>query len=336
MVMNIESSEVRTNFIQPESRTKDIEIVQIKQPDGVWILDIKIGKERHHVKVFHLREDSHKRDIAKALISGEPVAAFGVGNYGLAVGIDHPKRVRSPRAWESYWQFKPQRPKTAKIPILLPPKYWGSIVDRRKIHPKFKPMFTREGLERAYKEAVIFHIVAPSFDYAPHINHPALITSENGRNSVSAFWWHDPDLEEVADLAMRFNQNMLIGISSFNDHGENPAFNYDDVIAYIIRKRRVPFKFIVRDEIGESVGVRSSHPQFKVPEKGDEPIWKVVRKGSRSVERFLEATHLPFGAIGEEEAPFAPRDYPEDANLDHLVDKVHVLTLEDYKRRKAT
>src|SRR3989344_1544942 len=333
--MGIENTEFKVESAQFEPRVSNVDITEYKQTNGIWLLDIKIGNERKEVSVFNLRDDRHKEDIAKALISGEPVAAFGIGNYGLAVGIDHPRRGRFPDSWEHYWRFKPDRPKDAHIPILLPPKYWNSIIDFRKIHPEFRKMFTRENLERAYREAVIFHIIAPTFDFAPHINQPALITSKDGKLSVSAFWWDDPDLKEIADIAMRLDPNVLIGISSFNDHGENPAFNYEEVIGYIIRKRRVPFKYVIRDEIGESIGVRSSHPQFKVPEKGDDPVWRVVRKGSVSVEKFLAATHLPFPVEGQEEAPFAPRSHPEKTNLDDLVDKVHRETLGDFLLRKA-
>ena len=201
--MEIEVPKFRRVPREIGSETSNVDIIERNRNDGLLLLDIKIDHETTIVPVFDLREDSHKREIAKVLISGDPVAAFGVGNYGIAIGIDHPKRGRFPNSWEHYWKFKPDRPRDAKIPILMPPKYWSEIIDFRKIHSGFKPLFNRGQLERAYREAVIFHIVAPSYNYAPHINHPALVTAEDGKNSVSAFWWDDPDLEEIADIAMR-------------------------------------------------------------------------------------------------------------------------------------
>ncbi|OGD90435.1 hypothetical protein A3J17_00395 [Candidatus Curtissbacteria bacterium RIFCSPLOWO2_02_FULL_40_11] len=334
--MEIEVPKFRRVPREIGSETSNVDIIERNRNDGLLLLDIKIDHETTIVPVFDLREDSHKREIAKVLISGDPVAAFGVGNYGIAIGIDHPKRGRFPNSWEHYWKFKPDRPRDAKIPILMPPKYWSEIIDFRKIHSGFKPLFNRGQLERAYREAVIFHIVAPSYNYAPHINHPALVTAEDGKNSVSAFWWDDPDLEEIADIAMRLDPNVLIGISSFNDRGENPAFNYDEVKDYIMRKKKVPFKYIIRDSIGEKVGVKSSHPQFKVPENDEKPVWQVVRRGARSVKRFLQATRLPFEAEGKDSALFAPRAHSEDVDLDNLIDTVHELILRDYSLRKAS
>lgn len=323
-------------LLRREISVPGVTVKEITYLNGDCNLEIVLNERLKCIPVYNLRNDSHKEDIAKALISGKPGTAFGVGNYGYVVGIDNPRRERHPNSWMEFWNFKPERPKDAHIPILLPPKYWNSIVDFSKIHPDFKSLFTREKLNKLYKDAVIFHIVAPTFDFAPHINHPALITNENGSKSVSAFWWDDPDMEEIADIAIRLDPNMLIGISSFNDHGENPAFSYEEVIGYILKKKRVPFEFIVRDPIGEEVQVRSSHPQFKVPEKGEKGIWKVVRRGSRSVKRFLTATGLPFKADGEHSAPFAPRAYSEDVNLDDLVDLVHERTLQDFSKRRAT
>lgn len=333
--MSVEKLYNQERKVITELSASGVNITEFVQQNGMRTLEIKIDGEKKIVPVLNFREDSHKKDIARALISGEPVAAFGIGNYGLAVGVDHPRRGRFSDSWEYYWRFKPDRPRDAHIPILLPPKNWDLIVDLRKIHPQFRRMFYRENLEKMYKEAVISHIIAPTFNFAPHINHPAFVTSKESKNSVSAFWWDDPDLEEIADIAMRLDPNVLIGISSFNDHGENPAFNYEEVKEYVIKKKKVPFKYIVMDPVGESVEVKSSHPQFKVPEKGEKPVWKVVRRGSVSVKRFLRATHMPFNAEGEDEAPFAPRAYPEDINLDSLVDRVHGLTLENYRRRKA-
>ena len=331
------NKEIPTNGLS-KIREIDVPGVNVKEfthLNGDCRLEIILNETSKVLPVYNIRNDSNKESIAKALVSGKPVAAFGVGNYGLAVGIDNPRRERFPDSWKEFWKFKPVRPHDAHIPILLPPKYWNSIVDFDKIHQGFKGLFTREKLKKLYYDAVIFHIVAPTYDFAPHINIPALITDENGTKSVSAFWWDDPDMEEIADLAIRLDPFMLIGISSFNDHGENPAFNYEEVIGYVLKKKKIPFDFIVRDPIGESVEVKSSHPQFKVPEKGEKPVWKVVRRGSRSVNKFLNATGLQFEAEGENSAPYAPRAHSAETNLDNLVDLVHDLTLKDFSRRRA-
>lgn len=316
-----------------------------KRLNGLWLIDSEIGGQRRQIPIYSWREDSHKRDIAMAIAKGQVGVVFGVGNYGMVKAVADPRRGRHYDSGDRFFSEKIGRQNYSKIPIYAPPKFWDRYLDRRKIHTAARGLFTYENLKRFYNAVTICHIVAPTYDRIPSLD-PIFVTTKQdwvnaGKNpedwvdqrTVSLFWWDDPDGAEVADLVARYDLSLTVGISSFNDHREKPAFTSEDVINYILNKGRVPFDFAVRDDIGETVGVRSSHPQFRVPLVGEEPVWTAVRLGSVSVDKFQKATGLSLPVRILPSTTIAARDWPNDLNLDDRVEQVKLAVEADWQNR---
>ncbi|MDP3982984.1 MAG: hypothetical protein Q8Q65_02825 [bacterium] len=323
--------------------------VDIKYPEGragPWIMDVNIDGFRKKIPVYHCREDSQKERIARHFARGDLCVAFGVGNYGTAVLLDDPRRMVNPNAWKGFFNLKPTRELHDKVPIFIPPKDFHKVVDFDAMHPEFaKFLRDREQREKLWRDGVVFHLVAPVPDNAHYI-HPILITTTDDlikankppeqmvpKNTASVFWWHDPDWEDIVDMVTRYNPFGKAGISSFNDHREQPAYTFEEVVEFVLKKKRSPFDFVVRDEVGESVGVKSSHPQFRIPLRGEPPEWIVIRHGSISIDGWLKATNSPFGARVLSTATVAARATSPDINLDELVFTVRDRTLANYQVR---
>ncbi|MBI2031905.1 MAG: hypothetical protein HYT08_04805 [Candidatus Levybacteria bacterium] len=322
-----------SNYIEKaEGENRNQVTVDKSNPNGIWVINATIhGEKVPPISVFNIRNNSHKPNIAKALVSGDPVCAFGIGNYGLAIGIEDPRRGRTPHVWEGWWKFKPERPSDNKVPMLLPWKHWSRVIDKRKTHPKVRPLFEYENLQRLFREGIVFHVKAETFDIAPHIDSRAFIQVENGKRMVSVLLWDDPDLYEVADLAYRQDPQVIVGISSYNPHGENPAFTFEEVIDQIKKTGRIGFKYCVRDSLCEGF-VKSSMAIFVV--EGDH--FYEQRRGSISAERFLAATHLNTYIRTDAEPNYAGRDHPKEEMLDSKVELIQKLAYRDRSLRKRT
>ena len=319
----------------PEDRNQEVKLnldVKKNGPKGIWYIDVNINNKRlPPIPVFHIREDSHKKDIAQALVSGEPVVAFGIGNYGLAIGVEDPRRGRNPNSWNGWWDFKPERPIESKVPILLPWKHWSRVMDKRKLHPNIRPLFTYEKLKQLYRDGIVFHIKTATYDRAPHIDNRCFIQEENGKRMISLLFGDDPDIYEVADLAFRFDPQVLVGISSYNPRGENPAFSFEEVLEMILRTKKVGFKYLVRDEVGEAVGVRSSMSIFVV----EEDHFYEQRRGSISKEKFIQALALNNTYVRSDNNPvYAARGHKKNRTLDNLVEEVQRRSYEKHNSRR--
>lgn len=323
--------------------------VDVKYPSNrsmPWLMDVKIGDQRKRVPVYHCREDLHKEAIAKHFADSEVCVAFGVGNYGVAILLDDPRRTKHPDAWKGFSRIKPDREPFDKVPIFISPKDFHQVVDFDAMHPEFARLLRdRDWREKLWRDGVSFHIVVPVPADAHYI-HPILITTPQdlkkaGKpaeqlvnvNTASIFRWHDPDWLEIADIITRYNPFGTAGISSFNEHGEQSVYIFDEAVEWVIKKKRCPFDFVVRDEVGESVGVRSSHPQIRVPLRGESPEWIGLRHGAISFEGWLRAINSPFGIRVLPTAKVASRATTPDTNLDDLVFEVKRRTLESYRRR---
>jgi len=219
-------------------------------------------------------------------------------------------------------------------------------IDWEAMHPEFaKYLRARERRERLWKDGVAFHLVVPVSPSAHYIHGVFITTPEDLRhtkkpeeqmvdiNTVSAFWWHDPDWEDIADMVKRYNPFGIAGISSFNEHGQQPAYTFDEVVKFIYDTGKCPFDMVVRDEIGETIGVRSSHSQYRVPLRGEPAEWIVVRRGAIDTDRWLEAIDSPFPARKLSTTTVAVRASTPDTDLSDLVFEVRDRTLEDYHRR---
>lgn len=324
----------------------NVEVRRFTNPSKPWIMNVTIGDQFKQVPVYNCREDSQHETIAEEFAKGKACVAFGVGLYGVAGMVADPRTARNPEGAEIFFRAKTNRDPHAKVPIFITPKDMYRVIDFDEMNPKFAKLFSnREWRENLWRNGVSFHIVFPVPRDAHYI-HPVLITTPEDLkcankpeeqmvpvDTVSAFWWHDPDWQRTAYRAAIYNPFGLAGISSFNEHGQQPAYTFDEVIQFIYQTGKCPFDMVVRDPVGESIGVKSSHPQYRVPLKGEPDEWIVIRHGSISIERWLKAVDSPFIAKKLATATVAARATPSETDLSDLVFEVRDKTIEDYNHR---
>ncbi|MBI2019091.1 hypothetical protein HYS95_00290 [Candidatus Daviesbacteria bacterium] len=323
-----------------------VDVRRYSDPRKPWVMDVTIGDTSKQVPVYHCREDSHQEEIAKEFANGKACVAFGVGLYGVAGMVADPRTKRNSEGAEIFFRAKTNRDPHAKVPIFITPRDMHQVIDFDAMHPKFAKLFSnREWRENLWRNGVSFHIVFPVPKDAHYI-HPVLITTPEDLkhankpeeqmvsvNTVSAFWWHDPDWQRIAYRAASYNPFGFAGISSFNEHKQAPAWIFNDLSTFIHQTGKCPFDMVVRDEIGEPVSVRSSHPQYRVPLKGEQAEWIVIRHGSISIDRWLKAVGSPFPARRLATATVAARATSSEKDLSELVFTVRDKTIEDYCRR---
>lgn len=335
------------------TRSRPVEIDIDKNPkglpEGTWMMKIDLGEEERRVPVYNCREDSHHELIATHMANHEAAVIFGVGLYGLGALIHDPRVDRFEGSHRPFFEAKSGRTQLDRIPLQTPPKYLLEYMDITKVHRDFRRYFeTREAREDFWKITSI-HILGPVKQNSPRIHNIFVTTPEIWRQknaprdqwrnypTASFFWWHDPDWEQIADIIERKNPDSIMGISSFNAHNEDPAWNFDGILDFVKAKRIVPFKLVVRDPIGESVEVRSSFTQLEVPSTDDEPEWVVYRDGPTDLDDAMNRLAKRFGVRHGyrrvEGAKLAARGHAKDVNLQSKMDLVQKLVQEDYKRR---
>ncbi len=332
--------------------------LQVLKPggeDSPWFIDIQGANLNKQVPVYNLRNDSHHELIARHLAAREVVAIPG-GCYALTQVIDDPRRHKDPDAWRTLFKAKTGRDPSSKFPTLMQPKNFFDIIDYDQVHPEaLRFIDTREKREALWEAGAQFHIIGPVADRQQYL-HPALVTTpedlvRTGKSgpylvdycTASVVWPHDLDWEQIANRTSSLNPYGIAGVTSFNDRGEEPAYIFEGrgkgAIEYITSKGKCPFDAIVRDPIGEMVGVESSHTQIRIPARGEKLEWVLVRKGAISWRGWLEATGSPFGFSEEslELAPYADRSRAKDEGTDILMDslvfKLRDLAGHDYKVR---
>lgn len=324
----------------------NVEIKRFSDSSEPLIMEVTIEDTYREVPVYNCRVDSQHETIAKEFASGKACVAFGVGLYGVAGMVDDPRCKRNPDGAEVFFRAKKGRDPHAKVPIFITPRDMYRVIDFDAMHPEFAKLFSnRDWREKLWQNGVSFHIVFPVPKDAHYI-HPVLITTPNdlrhaGKpeeqmvpvDTVSAFWWYDPDWQEIAYRATSNDPFGIPGISSYNEHGQLPAWVFDDLPKEIYKTGKCPYDMVVRDPVGEPIGVKSSHPQYRVPLRGEKAEWIVIRHGSFSIERWLKAVDSPFPARKLATATVAARATTPDTDLSDLVFEVRDRTLEDYERR---
>lgn len=331
--------------------------VEVLKPAGEfapWLIDVSGGINKQ-VPVYNLRNDTHHEAIARHLSGGEIVAIPG-GCYALTQVLDDPRKNTDPEAWKRLFKAKTGRDPSSKFPSLVQPKNFFDIIDYDQVHPEaLRLIDTREKREALWRAGAQFHIIGPVSDRQKYI-HPALVTTpddliKTGKKgpylvdycTASVVWPYDLDWQQIADRAASLNPRGISGVTSFNDRNEEPAYIFEGggrgVIEYITAKERCPIDAVVRDPIGEWVGVESSHTQIRIPRRGEQLEWVLVRRGAISPQRWLEAIDSPFG-FNEESlrlAPYADRSSAKneetDVVLDSLVFKLRDLALENFGLR---
>lgn len=331
------------------NQTARVDIIKPRDQSLPWEMLVEFNREGQlslkNVPIFNCREDSHKDKIARMLASGASAVAFGSGLYGLSANLWWNVSGKPDRS-NVFFEAKSKREVFQRIPMFAPPKILPYVVEMDLIHPEFKRYLgTREKRETLWKEGAAFHLLLPVKKSNRHI-HPIMITSPEdlrlaGKppeqipsvDTISFFWWHDRDWSDIVDMVEMYDGKGYAGISSFNEHKEPPAFNLDGVIDFVNRKGICPFDMVIQDPIGESIGVCSSHPQFKIPLKGEKAEIVVIRKGAISAEGWHKATNLSFPLKVLDSAAIAARAAEPGTILDDLVFAARDLPENDYIRR---
>ncbi len=308
----------RTPFIMPENSR----LLQIEFNDG---------KEKI-IPVLDCRQDSHHELIARIAASGKPFTYFGVGLYGLSAVVESPSVNPNARGSRVFFEAKSGRKNTDKVPIFGSPENLKQMMDIGMIHPEFRRFLNEPDL--IWKLGNALHIVAPIKD-DPRIDSVFVTTPEVAKekglpeqqiNTASFFWWDDPDGEKIAKRISELSPEGIGGISSFNEHGEAPAWNLDGVIDFVSKKGIAPFDMVVTDSIAEPIGVTSSFDQIGIPTIYDDPVWKFYREGPLNKDRFVgelnEKYNTDYGYIVLPTAKVASRRNDNEAYLDDALQNV--------------
>lgn len=273
------------------------------------------------IPVYSVRESSHQQKIARCMTSGDVVVfeAAGVMGFMVAVNCDQSKKDNN---WEKFWEVKRGRISTDKVPIMMLPEDQDKIVDFDELHSDYSDLKDPKKRQKFFG-TLPFHAILPLRDDVKDINREAFVTEAGGSNKKPTvclyFQGGDRVWENIAQLTKSINPDVQVhlGISSFNDHGEPPPYDFDELLTYIVVKQRMDFEFVVRDPIAARHGIRSSHTQIRLPLIGEQPHIIVVRKGPVSADTISKYTGYTVKI--SENAKFASRGDPEHVGLDDRV-----------------
>lgn len=277
---------------------------------------------REPVPVFDSRDDSHHELIAKHY-SEKMGVVHGVGLYGAVWP------VKSSDSVNAIERFKPDKPEWEKVPVYILPQDLEKVIDREQIHEEFRPYFQNEQtIKTLYEAAPAIHLIVPveagSTDISPvFITYPEDWDKKGASReqhikvpTISAFYWDDPDHERIASKTKEFLHDGHIAISSFNRHGEQPAWDFEGLLEYIERND-CPFDYIVYDPLLDKISVGSSFVQIAPPLQDEDPCWKVYRTGPTAIDKYLERIKSEHGYKVVEGAKKAARKPElEDEDLD--------------------
>lgn len=259
------------------------------------------NKEPTIVPVYNPRDPSQYDLIALEYADPKKMGvAFGIGLFGAVFRVPSPRDERFPNARHAITRFKADRSPNDKLPIFMHPKNLADIMDLSKVHPDFKRFITtREARENMYRQAGAIHIIVPVKEDYPHLDSVFVHTKQVWEDkkapldqhldvpTVSAFYWDDPDHEKIAFRAESIMPNGFMAISSFNKHGEEPAWNFQGLVDFIQNNNLCPFDYVVADPWNDELSVESSFAQIQIPLVGQEPVWRVYREGPTNIGQYL-------------------------------------------------
>ncbi|MHB8574832.1 MAG: hypothetical protein ACYDCQ_05815 [Dehalococcoidia bacterium] len=195
--------------------------------------------------------------------------------------------------------------------MLARPRDALRFIDFTLVHPDFRRLARRETFEWLWaSHGGPLHVIAP-LKQPLRFLHPAFVTdADDLRQQVSAqcetadrvvscatasfFWMPDSVWERLATLIALYSPpRTCIGVSSFNDHGEQPPYTYAGLIDDVARRGDVLFDAVLNDERYERMGAFSSHTQVRLPLVGESPELVVVRRGSVSHSWLATASGYP-------------------------------------------
>lgn len=305
----------------------------IDMPEKSRLLHVAFRNGREKIiPVLDCRQDSHHEMIASIAASGKPFTYFGVGLYGLSAVVESPNVNPDARGSRAFFEAKSGRKETDKVPVFGSPKDLKKMMDIDLVHPEFRRFL--DDPDYMWKLGNALHIVAPIKD-DPRIDQVFVTTPEVAKekglpeqkvNTASFFWWDDPDGEKISKRISELSPEGVGGISSFNEHGEAPAWNLDGVIDFVSKKGIAPFDMVVTDSIAEPIGVTSSFDQVGIPTIYDDPVWKFYREGPLNKDRFVGELNrkygTDFGYVVVPTAKIASRLNADEAYLDDALQHV--------------
>lgn len=281
------------------------QIFEIKEatnyPDGVQMIHFGQDSDcKEPIPIFDIRQPGHHELIAKHYSEyGKMGVVHGVGLYGAVWPVKTGKSEGNAEK-NPIERFKPNRSDSDKVPIYLHPKNLSDVIDISKLHKEFRPYFQNEqAVHKLYQAAPAIHLIVPVKENHSGID-PMFITYPDDWKrkgvdedqhidlpTISAFYWDDPDHEKVAALTEELLPDGFIAISSFNKHGEDPAWDFPFLLEYI-KKYGCPFDYVVYDPLIDNLSVGSSFVQISPPLSDEEPLWKIYRSGPTNIDAFLE------------------------------------------------
>lgn len=305
----------------------------IIMPEESRLLHIKFqGGQEKTIPVLDCRRESHHEMIASTAASGKPFTYFGVGLYGLSAIVESPSVNPQARGSRAFFEAKSGRKETDKVPVFGIPESLKQLMDIDLIHPEFRMVL--DDPDYIWKLGNALHIIAPIrkdsridpvFVTTPEIAKEKGLPNQKV-NTASFFWWDDPDGYKIARRISELSPEGIGGISSFNEHGEAPAWNLDGVIDFVSKKGIAPFDMVVTDSIAEPIGIRSSFDQVGIPTIYDDPVWKFYREGPLNKERFVGDLNkkygTDFGYVIMPTAKVASRSNADEAYLDDALQTV--------------
>lgn len=287
-------------------------------------IELKNGEKSKKIPVYSVRESSHRELIAQCMTSGEIVVFEAAGVMGCMVAVNRNPTERDD-SWAKLTRVKKGRSKQDKVPIMMLPEDQEEIVDFDRLHPNYRYLEDSEKRKNFFG-TLPFHAILPLRADVRDINHDVFVTQARDSNKPATvciyFQGGDKAWRDIGESIKSINPGVHLGISSFNDHGEQPPYDSNELLTHILLKQRVDFESIVRDPIAAKYDIKSSHTQIRLPLTDEQPHIIVVRKGPVSADTISKYTGHPVKIL--EYAKFASRGHPEHVNLDERV--LHYLT----------
>lgn len=280
--MAITEAEVQQQEVRRENTKHGVRLEPLfARENGSWQV----------AQVASLRNPRHRNFVVAQVVADRPIAFHGWGVSGVA------KRVDVLSEHHAFWLYKEGRPTGAKIPLLEPPQYAVSHIDWEQVHPDFRYLECPHKLRELWEDVVPFHIIFPyrqdTMSLSDAVITPAFdpdVAPNTPVPTICVFWVEDPALKQFIKTVKHLDGHAQIGVSSLNDSKEAPPYNTPDLVEYLKRKKIEFYRVIVEDPLLEALPIASSHSQFVIPLKGEEPVWRTKRKGSLSPEAFSGLT----------------------------------------------
>lgn len=259
------------------------------------------------VNVYSLRNPADIELAAREIASGK-IAAFYGGLYGIVKGV---------RPWgdhedaETYWRVKTGRARYSKVPLLIKPQDAIRLIDFRLVHPEYRHLERRENFNMLFNShGAPLHVIAPLREPLPFMRSAFKTDSQDLASqaqddptrsdrlteytTASFFWMDDPAWDSFATLASLYSKpRMFFGVSSFNNHGEQPPYTYEELLRDVSARGECKFDLVINDEMYEESGAFSSHTQIRLPTHHETPELVMVRRGALSADWFSSATGYP-------------------------------------------